>query len=556
MRPVDPRLIRHSPSTRRFLGICGLLGIGTAATIIVQASLLAWTINAVFLEHRSLAAVTPALLMLVGVALGRGLLAWALEAGGHRAAAKTTLDLRRAFVRHTLLERPGDTRISSGAAATAAIHGVDALDPYFAKYIPALALAVIVPVAILVQVAMIDVISAVIMLATIPLIPIFGILIGKATAAQARSRYLALGRLSSHFLDIVRGLTTLRAFNRGPAQAERIAEMGETYRRETMRTLRIAFLSALVLELAASLSIAVIAVEIGIRLVAGQMLFVPAFTILILAPELYAPLRTAAAQFHASADGVAAAEELMSPMEQPALEQGREAPLDPRDVPVRLEHVAFEYGERAGVVLNDVSLELIPGERVAIVGPSGAGKSTLARLLLLFEHPTRGRVRIGDTDLRTIDPTAWRALVAWVPQRPNLTNGTIAEAIALGRPHATRDAVSDAARAAAAEGFIASLPAGYETRVGSGGTTLSAGQVRRIALARAFLCDASLLLLDEPTTSLDHESAQAIATAIQRLPRTQTMLIITHDLSLAEQLADRVLTLTDGRLVDSTGVVR
>ena len=532
-----------------------MLGILTALSVVVQATLLADVVNSIFFQHEPVASVSLPLLLLVLVALARGLIAWALEAGGHRAAASTTRDLRSAFIRYALFDRPGDTLESRGATASTAMQGVDALDPYFARYLPALALGVIVPIVVLIRVATLDVTSAAIMLLTIPLIPIFGILIGKATEAQARSRYQALGRLSSHFLDVVRGLTTLRAFNRGAAQAENLEETGDAYRRETIGTLRIAFLSALVLELAATLATAVIAVEIGIRLVAGQMSFAPAFLILLLAPELYAPLRNAAAQFHASADGLAAADRILTPLESPPLTRGSLEPLSPSDVPIRFEHVNFSYPTRPQQVLDDATFELVPGERVAIVGPSGIGKSTIARLLLLFDHPDSGRIAIGDTDLRDVDPAAWRRLVAWVPQRPHLTSGTIAEAIALGRPEATRGEVADAARAAGAETFIVALPEGFETPVGDGGMELSAGQVRRIALARAFLRNAPLLLLDEPTTSLDHESAELIASALEALPTASTMLVITHDPDFAARIATRVLYVTAGSISDRPGAL-
>ncbi len=513
----------------------------------MQATLLAGVVNTLFIERRPASEVLLSLVLLAGTALVRGATAWALDAGGHRAAAAVIRDLRRAFVHHLLRAHPG-TPESSGATAATATHGVDALDPYFSRYLPALALGLVVPVAILGRIALIDAASALIMLMTIPLIPLFGALIGKATAAQARARYIALGRLSSHFLDVVRGLTTLRAFNRSEAQAGRLADSGEAYRRETMRTLRIAFLSALVLELAATLAVAVIAVEVGLRLVSGRMEFAPAFLILVLAPEVYAPLRNAAAQFHASADGIAAADRILTPLGQVRFPSGDAVPLDPRDVPIRFEHVRFAYPDRPAQVLDDVTFELAPGERVAIVGPSGSGKSTIIRLLLLFDQPDSGRLTIGGTDLRSVSPTAWRELVAWVPQRPQLTTGTIADAIGLGRRHATRAAIADAARAAGAEQFIAALPDGFETRVGDGGSGLSAGQVRRIALARAFLRGAPLLLLDEPTTSLDHESAELIAAAIQGLPRASTMLVITHDHDFAASVATRILELRGGCL--------
>jgi thiol reductant ABC exporter CydD subunit len=554
MGPVDKRLLRASPAARAFLVACVPLGLLTAGAIVVQATLLGRIVAEVFLGHRSLAGVSGLLVLLVAVALARGLFAWAFEAGGHLAASATAGALRRLLVGRALGDRPGDPAAASGEVATAAVTGVDALDPYFARYLPQLVLGVVVPVVILVRVATLDLISAAIMAATVPLIPVFGVLVGRATAHRARARYASLAALSTHFLDVVRGLTTLRAFNRGAAQADLLAASGERYRRETMGTLRIAFLSALVLELAATLGVAVVAVEIGIRLDHGSIALAPALTILVLAPELYAPLRSVAAQFHASADGVAAADHILGAVETVTAVAGkpRIAPLDPRDVPVRFERVSFAYPGRAGGVLDEVSLVLAPGERVALVGPSGAGKSTIARLLLGFDSPGGGRLLVGGADLADLDADAWRRQLGWVPQRPHLPAGTIADAIRLGAPEAPIADVADAARRAGAEAFIAALPDGYSTRVGDGGTGVSAGQARRIALARALLRDAPLLILDEPTTSLDAESAGIVADALERLPSGPTMLLITHDRAFAERVADRIVDIADGRILASS----
>jgi thiol reductant ABC exporter CydD subunit len=552
--PIDRRLLRISPAARVYLAACVPLGLATALTIVVQATLLGRIVDDVFLRHRSLTAVSAPLALLAVAALARGLLAWAFEAGGHLAATSTMSALRRTLVTHALADRPGDPALTSGEVAAAATSGVDALDPYFSRYLPQLVLGVVVPVAILLRVVTLDVTSAIVMAATVPLIPIFGILVGRTTSERARSRYRALAGLSTHFLDVVRGLTTLRAFNRGAAQADLLATSGEAYRRETMSTLRVAFLSALVLELAATLGTAVVAVEIGIRLDRGGIGLASALTILVLAPELYAPLRSSAAQFHASADGVAAADRILSRIaDAPPSPARQPAPLDARDVPVGLEHVSFAYPAREGLVLDDVSLSLAPGERVALVGPSGAGKSTIVRLLLGFDRPSSGRVLAGATDLAAIDLDVWRTRVAWVPQRPHLAAATIGGAICLGAPGASPGEIADAARRAGAEAFIASLPDGYDTRVGDGGITLSAGQVRRLALARALLRDAALLVLDEPTTSLDPRSAEIVAAALERLPRAETMLLITHDAELAARIADRVVEISGGRLVERVG---
>ena len=550
MRPVDPRLLRVSPAARFFLSACVPLGLLTALVIVAQATLLGRIVDDVFLGHRGLGGVAGALEVLAALAVGRGILAWGFEAGGHLAAGATGRALRRLLVRHVLDVRPGDPVLRSGEVASAAIVGVDALDPYFARYVPQLVLGGIVPVVILVRVATLDLTSALVMALTVPLIPVFGYLVGRSTGARARARYAALAGLSSHFLDVVRGLPTLRAFNRGAVQADRLAVSGEAYRRETMGTLRIAFLSALVLELVATVGTALIAVEVGIRLDRGDMSFAPALPILVLAPELYAPLRSAAAQFHASADGVAAAGRILSLVGEgvEAGSRGGVTPLDPRDVPVRLEHVSFSFPAREGLVLDDVSVSLDPGERVALFGPSGAGKSTIVRLLLGFERPVSGRLLVGNTDLADVNADAWRRKLAWVPQRPQFPAGTIGDAIRLGDPAASHDRVADAARQAGAEAFIAALPDGYSTRIGDGGEGLSAGELRRIAIARALLRDPSLLILDEPTTNLDSESAEVVARAIEALPRTQTLLLITHDDDLARRLADRVVSLRDGRI--------
>ncbi len=548
MRAVDPRLVRAAPAVRRFLAACGLLAAATAATVILQATLVGDIVARVFLGHRDLAAVAGPLALLAVAALARGLWAWAFEAGGHLTAAVTTRELRRQLVAGVL--HAGAEGRSSAAVTTAAIDGVDALDPYFARYLPQLALAAIVPVAILAWVAVIDLESAVIMAATLPLIPVFGILVGREAGRRARARHTALAELGGHFLSVVRGLPTLRAFNRGAAQVGRIAETSEAYRRETMATLRIAFLSAFVLELAATLGTAVVAVEIGIRLDHGGIALAPAFTVLVLAPELYLPVRNAAAQFHASADGMAAAERVFAELAAlPPHAVDAPAPASRPDAPVRLERASFTYPGRTAPALADIDLTFSPGERVAVVGPSGAGKTTLARLLLRFDRPQSGRLLHGDTDVAGVDVDLWRQRVAWLPQRPHLPAATIAEAIRLGRPEASDADVAAAAAHAAAADFIRDLPEGYATRVGDGGAGLSAGQTRRLALARALLRDAPILLLDEPTTNLDPATADQIASALERIPRDRTLVLITHDEALAARVADRTVRLAGGRVL-------
>ena len=483
---------------------------------------------------------TLPLVLLVAVVAGRAAAAWGFEAMGRRAATDVLSRLRLELVERRLRDRPAALDgAESAEVATAAVAGVDALETLFARYLPQLVLALTVPVAVLALVASIDLVSAGLMLLTLPLVPVFMWLVGRYTEQRARARWRSLALLSTHFLDVVRGLPTLRAYNRGAAQTEQIAEVSDAYRRATMGTLRVAFLSGAVLELAATLGIALVAVTVGVRLVNGGIGFEAGLTVLVLAPELYLPLRNLAAQFHASADGLAVTDRLLELIDVPeGSGSGGPAPPSPRAAPVRLEGVSFAYPARRGVVLDAVDLELAAGQTVALVGPSGAGKSTIASLLLRLAEPTEGRVTVGAVDLAACDAAAWRSQVSWVPQRPTLFRGTVADNIRLGVPAAGSDRVQAAAQLAGADTFVRELPDGYDTLVGDGGRQLSAGQLQRIALARAFLRDAPFVILDEPTANLDPDSAELVGEAVERLREGRTVLLIAHRPELAAR-ADR-----------------
>jgi thiol reductant ABC exporter CydD subunit len=437
-----------------------------------------------------------------------------------------------------------------------AVQGVDALEAYFARYLPQLVLAALAPLTVLGWVVHVDPISAAILAATVPLIPFFMVLIGKSAERHARARFRALGELSGRFLDLVRGLPTLRAFNRTEAQAASLQAAGERYRTETMGTLRIAFLSALVLELLAMLGTAMVAVVVGTRLArGGGISFEHALAVLILAPELYLPLRQLGAQFHSAADGLAVVGPIFEALDTPpsiAAERASCAVPDLRHSAIRFEGVGFAYSARPERVLDGFDLHLRPGECVALLGPSGTGKSTVASLLLRFADPVSGRVDVGGRDLRDLDLAAWRGSLAWLPQRPHLFAGTIAENIALADPGADWEAVRRAAAAAGA-GFVDQLPHGYETRIGEGGWQLSAGEARRIGLARALLRDVPVLVLDEPTAHLDADTAASVADAIVRVRAGRTTLLITHDEALARR-ADRVVFLDGGRAVTAAPI--
>ncbi len=534
MRPLDPRLVREVPAVRRYLAVCGVLAALGAAAILAQAILLGSIIAGAFLGHESLGRLASRLVALALVSVLRGLVAAAFEGLGSLTAASTLSVLRLRVLSALVRSRPGGLgELRTGEVAGALLDGGDALEPYFARFLPQLALAAVVPPVLLAWIMWRDWISGVLLLVTLPLIPIFGILIGRATEHATMKRFRALQVLSTHFVDVVRGLPTLRAYRRGAAQTEAIARYTDDYRQTTMATLRVAFLSAFVLELAASLGTALVAVELGIRLVHGSVDLSPAFAVLVLAPELYAPLRNASAQFHASADGLAAAGRLLelSALEPPA--HG----TDEAPAPGTLELAGVDAAyEGRGPVLAGVDFSVAPGERVAVVGPSGAGKSTLLALVLRFTEPAAGRVLVDGHDLAGVDPTGWRQHLAWVPQRPLLEPGSVAEAVRLGRPSAADD---DLRSALSAAGLGVALEARTET--------LSSGERRRVALARALLRDAPLLLLDEPTAHLDAASAEAVVDVLAALPRSQSLLVTTHDTRVLRAV-DRVLELRDGTL--------
>ena len=491
---------------------------------------------------------------LAAIVVARGTLAGGFESVGRRAAVRVLSQLRMTLVERRLTEEPlADDGAEAAEIATAAVQGVDGLQTYFARYLPQLALAVLVPVVVLGWTAAIDLTSAAIMLVTLPIIPVFMILIGRATEARTRARWEALSRLSTHFVDVVRGLPTLRAFNRSEPQAARIDESSEEYRRTTMDVLRVSFVSGAVLDLTATIATALVAVTLGVRLVDGGIGLGAALTILLLTPELYAPLRALAAQFHASADGLSAADRIIDLIEgasPPIAGGGTDAPPTWRSV--RLERVRVHHADRATAVLDGFDLEIRRGEVVALTGASGAGKSTVASLLLGLRSPDAGAVMIGDRDLASLDVVAWRRHVAWVPQHPTMFRGSALENVAMSDRGASETTVREAIRAAAAEGFLADLPRGSDTSIGDGGRGLSAGEKTRVAVARALVRSPDLLILDEPTSGLDAETAERVLSEIRRASGDRAVLLIEHRPERAAT-ADRVVHLAGGRAVERIG---
>ncbi|MET9150767.1 thiol reductant ABC exporter subunit CydD [Streptomyces griseoflavus] len=542
MKPIDPRLLRYARATRGFLVAVVGLGVVGAVLVIAQAMLIAEIVVGAFEDGLSAGELATPLLLLAVVAAGRGLVGWLTELAAHRASAAVKSELRgRLLDRATALgpEWLGGQR--TGSLVALATRGVDALDGYFSRYLPQLGLAVVVPVAVLARIVTEEWVSAAIIVGTLPLIPVFMVLIGWVTQSRMDRQWLMLSRLSGHFLDVVAGLPTLKVFGRAKAQAESIRRITADYRRATMRTLRIAFISSFALELLATLSVALVAVTIGMRLVYGHMDLYTGLLILILAPEAYLPLRQVGAQYHAAAEGLGAAEDIFSVLETPVPTTG--TGTVPQGA-VSFEDVTVRYAGRSTDAVADVSFTVAPGETVALVGPSGAGKSTLLNVLLGFVRPTGGAVRIGGADLRGLDLAQWHRHVAWVPQRPHLYAGTIAENVRLARPGADDDAVRRALRDAGALEFVDALPEGADTVLGEDGAGLSAGQRQRLALARAFLADRPVLLLDEPTAALDGATEAEIVAAVRRLAAGRTVLLVVHRPALLA-VADRVVRIAE-----------
>ncbi|MEC4015794.1 thiol reductant ABC exporter subunit CydD [Streptomyces sp. H27-D2] len=578
MKPVDPRLLRYARATRFFLAAAVALGLAGAGLVIAQAMLIAGIVVGAFQHGLSVNESAGSLALLALVAVGRAAVAWLTELAAHRAGAAVKSELRMRLLDRAARLGPGWlSGRRTGELTALATRGVDALDDYFARYLPQLGLAAVVPVAVLARIVSADWLSALIIVITLPLIPVFMILIGWATQARMDRQWRLLSRLSGHFLDVVAGLPTLKVFGRAKAQAESIRKITGDYRQATLRTLRIAFLSSFALELLSTLSVALVAVAIGMRLVHGELDLYTGLLVLVLAPEAYLPLRQVGAQYHAAAEGLAAADEIFAVLEhEPESDAGSDVVTAagtggipaavmaavPDAVPdgatggvpvavgasgpavgaITFERVVVRHSGRAEPSLDETSFTVGPGETVAIVGPSGVGKTTLLGALLGFVAPDSGRVLVGGRDLTSLSPESWRDKIAWVSQHPYLFAGTIADNVRLAKPDADDTAVLAALREAGATDFVSRLARGTDTRLGEGGSGLSAGQRQRLALARAFLADRPVLLLDEPTANLDGETEAGVVEAVRRLAVGRTVLLVVHRPALLA-VADRTIRL-------------
>jgi ATP-binding cassette subfamily C protein CydD len=551
MAGTDRRLWREARGAHRALRATVVLGVLAGLAVIVQAALIARVVDRAAFHDAGLADVAKSFIALAAVFLLRAVLAWAGEVVGFRAAAAVKLDLRRRLVANLLALGPvhavGER---SGDLAGTMLEGVEALDPYFSRYLPQVALVAVLPAAILAAIFPVDWVSALVLLISGPLIPVFMVFVGGRAEAINRRQWRQLLLMGTHFLDAVQGLTTLKLFGRARAEIALVGRISDDYRRTTMESLRIAFLTSAVLEFFASLSIALVAVLFGARLLHGQIDFYPAFLVLLLVPEFFLPLRGLATHYHARMSALAAAARIFDLLDTvpPQRAERLTAPAAPISFVCRGVQVGYAPGR---AVLRGVDCDIQAGRMTALVGASGAGKTTLATALLGFLVPTEGEILVnGAVRLDQLDPADWWRRLAYVPQAPRLFAGTVAANLRLARPGADLPALERAAMQAGALGFIEALPRGFETELGEGGAGLSGGQVQRLALARAFLKDAPLLILDEATANLDPDTEADLVAAIAALVVGRTAVVIAHRLATVER-ADQILVLDQGRVVEA-----
>ena len=542
MGAIDPRLLRRARSSSGLLLVCVAIGLAIAACVLAQAVTLAVAITRVFLGGADFRDISKLLMLLAGLTVTRAALAYLQETAAARASAVVKSQLRQGLMHRVVAAGPSwlsDHR--TGEITQLATRGVDALDPYFSRYLPQVVLTAIISPLFVAVIWATDWISGVVLVLTLPIILLFMVLAGTSAQRRADDQWRTLARMSNHFLDVVDGLTTLRVFGRARAQRLAVQSITHEYRRTTMGVLRLSFLSSFVLDLFASLSVAVVAVQVGLRLIGGSIELEVALIVLLLAPEAFQPLRTLGASYHAAAEGKSVSGRILDLLEEPAPKPAGRTVCAPA-VFVAVEHVSVRHADSAPCAPEPTSFELSKSELVALVGPSGCGKSTLLGVMLGFVSPSAGAVWMDDASVAQAERQSWLGRIAWMPQRPTLVADTVADNVRLGAPDATDDEVASAMAAACCEGLDP------RRRIAQNGADLSAGERQRIALARCFLRTergASLLLLDEPTAHLDAPTEQRVLAAIRRFGAGRSVLMVAHR-PAAIDFADRIVEIGAG----------
>ena len=546
MRPFDPRLLRYARSARGPIAVTALLGTLTALLVLAQALLISAALSPVVSGTVSLADVWPFIVGIAAVFACRALIVAAREAVSTRAAAASVRELRGRVVDASVTLGPR-WRATKGAETTTLLStGLEDLRPYFVSFLPQLVLVCTVTPAALGVILLLDFWSAFIALLVIPLIPIFMILIGRFTQAASEDKLASMKRLTAQLLDLMSGLPTLRGLGREKAPRTHLHTLGAANTKATMATLRVAFLSGGVLEFLTTLSVALVAVEVGMRLVFGNISLFHGLAVIMLAPEVFEPLRQVGAQFHASANGVTASKAAFDIIEEAeaVASPGTDACPDMARTDIVLDGLGVRA--RGAWAPAPTSGVITPGIVTALCGPSGAGKSTIVACLLADMTPDAGRVLLrpsssssesGESVLSDLDPAAWRRQISWVPQSPTLVPGTILDNMG----DLPLDDLSDAAAATGFDEVLASTPDGWNTVIGSGGVGLSVGQRQRLALTRALAAHSQVVILDEPTAHLDAVSEETVVRAIDAMRDAgRTVIVIAHRAAMMEA-ADAVI---------------
>lgn len=557
MRPLDPRLLREVAPARRWVVLTASVGTAVGALVVAQAWLLADVIAAVF-AGADVTTERTQLVALGGVVVARAALAWVQQRYGERAATGVISELRHRVLAHAVALGPVLLRSEqrSGILTLAGL-GLENLRPYLSRYLPQLLMTAVLTPALLVVVAVNDVLSAMIIAVTLPLVPLFMALVGWMTQRTAARRLTSMQRLGAQVIDLVAGLPTLVAFGREQGPAARVRALGDAHRRAANATLRVAFLSSMVLELLTTLSVALVAVTVGLRLLAGSLDLRTALVVLVLAPEVYLPLRQVGTQFHASTDGLAATDQAFTLLHRPVMPSGAVPAPDLRTSSIELTDVLVRHEGRSSAAPDGVSLTLLPGRVTALIGPSGGGKSTLAEVVLRLRPLDGGQVEVIDaagrrSALADVEAGSWHEQCAWLGQHPLVVAGTVRENAVLYAGAVTPAELDVAARASGLADVLDALPQGWDTRVGDAGVGLSAGQGQRLALTRVLLTAATLVVMDEPSAHLDESTQTVVLDAIRALRDVgRTVLVIAHRPVLA-QVADTVVTVA-GPVVPVSG---
>lgn len=571
---LNKNLLRETRGSRKFLFGAAAAGFVTGGLILAQAFLLARLADKVFLKGQNLEQVLPFFAVLIPIVTFRALFAWLEEWFALHLAHKAQTSLREAVL--AKIDRLGPVRLrteQTGELLHLLTEGLEVLHAYFGKYMPQVFKSAIIPIMFFALIFSRDWITGLILLFTAPMLPLFMMLIGKWSKTVTNKQWRVLDRMTGYFQDLFQGLATLKTLNQSKAQGEKVEEISEHFRRNNLEVLRVAFLSALTLELFSTLSIAMVAVGLGLRLLNGMLDFEPAFFLLLLAPEFYQPIRSLGTQYHASLNGVEAANRVYCFLETPESE-GAETPVPGPEktaagldgapvpghftagtsgaagIPIVFDRVGHRYREAQSESLQDLSFILGAGQKTALVGPSGGGKTTILHLLLGFLSSTAGRILVDGEDLKALDMAVWRRRIAWVPQKPWLFAGTIRENLILGSPDTPDSALWEAGERLGLRPWLEGLPEGLETRIGQGGRELSGGQRQLLAITRAWLRQSPLLLLDEATANLDLFREEAVQEALICLMSGRTVLAAAHRLRTVSAM-DRVLVIEGGRVVEA-----